>query len=146
MKKSLCGLAGLSLLVVGSIAYAATQASAFLGAQMAPLTAKVRQDLEIKITKGAAVGEVVPGGPAATAGLKSNDVIIGINSDAVSSPDDIIRIVGRHKPGDHIVLQILNAANGHRADTLSVTLGTRPLGFKPDAQPGPQPVPGPGTR
>jgi serine protease Do len=110
---------------------------------MAPLSAKVRQDLEIKFTKGAAIGEVVPGSPAATAGLKSNDVIIGIDSDPVGSPEDVIRIVGRHKPGDHIVLQILNAANGHRTDTLSVILGTRPSGFKPDAQPGPQPVPGP---
>ena len=110
---------------------------------MAPLTAKIQRDLDLSISKGAAIGEVVPRSPAAAAGLTGQDVIVGIDAQAVGSPKDVIAIVAAHRPGDHIVVHILDSHDGHRANTLSVTLGTRPTGFHPDAQPGPQPVPGP---
>ncbi|HXJ01148.1 MAG TPA: PDZ domain-containing protein [Micropepsaceae bacterium] len=135
-----CGLAAL-LLLCSAEADAAGKGSAFLGAQMAPLTAEVRHDLDIKITKGAAIGDVIPGSPAAFAGLQGDDVIVGIDKQQVTSPQDVIALVESHMPGDRIAVQYLDSKNGHRTNTVTVTLGTRPNGFKTDAQPGPQPVP-----
>jgi S1-C subfamily serine protease len=143
MKKTiLCALVTLPLLGTAR-AESAAQGPAFFGAQMAPLTDNIRRDLDIKTSKGAAIGEVTPDGPAAIAGLKADDVIVGIDTRAVGSPQDVIRIVASHKPGDQIAVQILDSAHDHRAGTITVTLSVRPSGFHPDAQPGPQPVPGP---
>ncbi|HEX3486888.1 MAG TPA: PDZ domain-containing protein [Micropepsaceae bacterium] len=122
-------------------AEAAARGDAFLGAQMAPLTPEVQNDLAIKTTKGAAIGDVVPGSPAAFAGLKSDDVIVGIDKQQVSSPQDVIALVTSHVPGDRIAVQFLDSRKGHRLNTVSVTLGVRPSEFQTDAQPGPQPVP-----
>lgn len=138
----LSGLAALTL-TVAAPADLSAQESAYLGAMMAPLTANIQRDLAIKISKGVAIGDIVPGSPAAIAGLKGDDVVVGIDGRAVGSPRDVIAIISRHNPGDHIAVQILDSKDDHRAKTLSVTLGARPFGFQPDQQPGPQPVPAP---
>jgi membrane-associated protease RseP (regulator of RpoE activity) len=142
MKTMFCGFAALTLLC-GAPADVAAQESAYFGAMMAPLTVNIQHHLAIKISKGAAIGDIVAGSPAATAGLKGDDVIVGIDGQPVGSPRDVIAIIGRHNPGDRIAVQILDSSNGHSANTVSVTLGARPSGFQPDQQPGPQPVPVP---
>jgi putative serine protease PepD len=77
--------------------------------------------------------------------LTGKDVIIGIDKEVVASPQDVIAIVASHKPGDRIAVQILDSGNGYGERAVSVTLAARPSGFKADAQPGPQPVPAPGS-
>jgi len=136
----LCGFAAVSLLGAAG-ADAAPQPGAFLGAQMAPLTPNIRRDLDIKISKGAAIGDVIADSPAAMAGLKGKDVIVGIDKQAVASPQDVIAILAGHRPGDRVTVQLLDSDNGHREKTVDVTLGVRPAGFQTDAQPGTQPVP-----
>jgi S1-C subfamily serine protease len=138
----LCGFAALTLLAAAPTD-ASAQDSAYFGAMMAPLTANIQRDLAIRISKGAAIGDIVAGSPAATAGLKGDDVIIAIDGKSVSSPRDVVAIITRHNPGDRIAVQILDSRDDHRAKTVSVTLGARPFGFQPDQQPGPQPVPVP---
>jgi len=48
---------------------------------------------------GVRVGRVLPTSPAAKAGLKSGDVITRINGRAVTTPQQVILITGRSKPG-----------------------------------------------
>ncbi len=80
---------------------------------------------------GAIVRKVVPGGPAALAGMRAatspsgvdGDVIVAIDGKPVISPDDIIAVVGTADPGDTIQVSVIR---GGRERTLQVTLTTRP--------------------
>ncbi|HEY4264905.1 MAG TPA: PDZ domain-containing protein [Micropepsaceae bacterium] len=145
MKRTLvCSLAAMALLGAAMQTGARAQDSAFFGAMMAPLTPNIQHGLAIEISKGAAIGDIVAGSPAAAAGLRGDDVIIDIDGQPVDSPQDVIAVIERHRPGDRIAVQILDSRNGHRANTVSVTLAARPSGFHPDQQPGPQPVPASG--
>lgn len=108
---------------------------AWLGVQMADVTATNASALGLDVTSGALVTDVVSGGPAADAGLKGGtaasetatptggDVITAIDGSAVSNAGDVIRAIGTKRPGDTIALTIIR--NGDE-QTVDVTLGTRP--------------------
>ena len=70
------------------------------------------------------IAGVVPGGPAATAGLVPGDVITAVRGDAVSGPSGIASIVLAHKVGDTIT--IMYTDTGGAAQTVTVTLGNGP--------------------
>jgi putative serine protease PepD len=74
---------------------------------------------------GASVEEVTPGGPADGAGLRpgGQDVIVGIDGQAVSSPSDLVTAVEGYKPGDRVRLEVLRDG---RRETVVVELGERP--------------------
>ncbi|MDP8967059.1 MAG: trypsin-like peptidase domain-containing protein [Actinomycetota bacterium] len=72
---------------------------------------------------GAVVAGVVPGGPAARAGLRPGDRIVAIGGREVGESADVSSAVSERKPGDRIEVRI---RRGGDERTLSVTLGTRP--------------------
>ena len=72
---------------------------------------------------GALVVAVVPGGPAARAGVRPGDRIVGIGGRDVARSSDVSSIVTERKPGDKIAIRLRRAGDER---TLSVTLGTRP--------------------
>jgi Lon-like protease len=51
---------------------------------------------------GALVVEVAPGSPAQKASIHPTDVIVGVDGKPVATKDDLTRLLGRHKPGDHV--------------------------------------------
>jgi membrane-associated protease RseP (regulator of RpoE activity) len=55
-------------------------------------------------TTGVALTEVVTGGSAADAGLRSGDVITAVDGNSVSSPSDLVAAVQDHAPGDRVVV------------------------------------------
>ncbi|MDQ5875075.1 MAG: trypsin-like peptidase domain-containing protein, partial [Actinomycetota bacterium] len=56
-------------------------------------------------TEGAAVVEVVRGGPAADAGLQAGDIITGIGGTPVASDLELIEAIAARRPGDEVVLE-----------------------------------------
>ena len=72
---------------------------------------------------GARITNVVPGAPAAKAGLKVGDVITAFNGKAVTSADDITGDVSEAKPNQTATLTIQR--NGETKH-VSVTLGVQP--------------------
>jgi S1-C subfamily serine protease len=74
-------------------------------------------------TAGATVAGVVPGGPAAKAGLVPGDVVTGVGSTAVTSASGLTRLIVEHRPGDRITLAYSDANGSH---SVSVTLGSGP--------------------
>ncbi len=124
--------------IAGAASLAGAQSNAFLGAQMAPLTPEVQADLDIHVSKGAAIGDIIPNSPAEKAGLKQGDVIIRIDGKPIFWPQDVIAMVGRHSAGDRIAVEILDAGKDHRPRTVSVTLEPRPGGFAPAPQSSPR--------
>ena len=73
---------------------------------------------------GVLVEQVSPGSPAAQAGLREGDVIVGLNDVPVGSQRDLqAALTNRFKPGDTINVRV-NRGGGEQ--TVGVTLGERP--------------------
>jgi putative serine protease PepD len=72
---------------------------------------------------GAQVADVTAGGPAQRAGLRTGDVIVGIDGSAVAAPDDVAAAIADREPGDRVDIEVRR--DGGRA-TVSVELGRRP--------------------
>jgi tetratricopeptide (TPR) repeat protein len=84
---------------------------------------------------GVPVLRVVPGSPAATAGIQAGDVVLGADGQPVKRTADLIATVAAKKAGDKVVLQVRGGATGAAARAVDVTLGASareiPL-FDPD--------------
>ncbi len=59
----------------------------WLGARLQAVTPEIAETLGLKLPSGALVSSVVPGGPAARAGLKLSDLIVAIDGQAVDDPN-----------------------------------------------------------
>lgn len=91
-------------------------ATAFLGVQLGNSSSFGGQ--------GATIVGVVPGAPAAAAGLVPGDVIIAVAGRAVSGPSDIAPIILTHKPGDKVTITYSDASG--QMHNASVTLASGP--------------------
>src|SRR5947209_12363962 len=73
---------------------------------------------------GEAVVDVVPGSPAAKAGIVAGDVITAVNGHAVNSPTAVVaQLLSRH-PGDKVTVKWVDQSTG--SHTASVTLASGP--------------------
>ena len=84
-----------------------------LGLALAPLTPDLRGELDLpEQTRGAVVAGVQPGSPAEQAGIREGDVIVGVGSATVRSPEQASRAIRQAADKDHAVaLRILR--DGH---------------------------------
>ena len=80
---------------------------------------------EFQSGPGAYLAEVVPGAPAAAADLRVGDVILGIDGEPITIPEDISIAIEDRKPGDTVAVEVQRA--GARK-VVQVTLGNRPAG------------------
>jgi S1-C subfamily serine protease len=71
---------------------------------------------------GAVISEVVPGGPADSAGLQVGDIVTAVDAQATRSMTDLAATIRGHQPGDEVVLDVIR--NGETIN-LTVTLAAR---------------------
>jgi S1-C subfamily serine protease len=96
-------------------------ATAFLGVEVEPVDGFGDGGYA---TSGALIAGVVPGGPAASAGLTAGDVITAIDGRSVASPDQVSPVILAKKPGARIMVAYVDRnGNGY---TTTVKLGTGP--------------------
>jgi serine protease Do len=77
--------------------------------------------LGLEDAQGALVADVVADGPAAKAGLKRGDVIIGFHGMKVSDSAELPRLVATVAPGSKVEVELLREG---KKLTIPVTLGT----------------------
>jgi S1-C subfamily serine protease len=71
-----------------------------------------------------ATGPVVPGSPAAKAGLQPGDTITKINGRTIANSDGFISAISTYKPGETITLTVREPDS--KIESVKVTLGNRP--------------------
>ena len=113
---------------------------AYLGVSGQTLSADLATALGVSVSEGVLVAEVASGSPAAMAGiiggdrqiviqgqtyLTGGDVIQAIDGEAVTSAEDLVAVISRHKPGDTITLAVVR--NG-QTKQVQATLTERPSG------------------
>jgi len=70
------------------------------------------------------VAEVTAGGPSDIAGIKSGDLVLGFDKDALKDPADFYAHVSKHLSGDVVTITV---QRGGKAMSLKVTLGLNPF-------------------
>ncbi len=70
-----------------------------LGVTIQPVTGDIARSMNLPTVKGALVNGVEPGSPAATAGLKTGDVITKFNGQAIENGNDLRNHRGLDGPG-----------------------------------------------
>ncbi len=113
----------------------------WLGVRVKPVTSDVAKDLGLGQARGALVGSIDEGGPAATAGLKAGDVVLSVDGRTVDAIHPLPKIVADEPDGKVVSVVILRDGN---EQTLSVTLGRleeaeKSAQAKTDAKPAPSP-------
>jgi S1-C subfamily serine protease len=72
---------------------------------------------------GVMLERVVPGSPAAAAGVRAGDLLRGVDGDRVQAMADVASVLERHHPGDAVRVDV--RSNG-QPRTLEATLADRP--------------------
>lgn len=101
----------------------------FLGVRYIPITKEFAASNNLPVTQGAYVtGDqknlaVVPGSPAAGAGLREGDIIIKIGGQAIDATHSLSLIISQRKPGDKVTIEYLRDGKNQTAE---VTLQETP--------------------
>jgi serine protease Do len=100
-------------------------AVAYLGVSTRPVTSDLALQFGLPVDSGAYVLATTSGAPAAGAGIRQGDVIVAIDGHTIASSEDLGSVLDGLKPGTTVDVDLVRS-DGSR-DTVSVTLGTRPL-------------------
>jgi len=104
-----------SLMDTGSVA------RGFLGVSSESVTPEIAESLRLpKSTKGVAITDVTPDGPADKAGIKRTDVIHGVDAREVTSLEDLRLLIAQSTPGSEVALLLIRDG---KEMVIKVTLG-----------------------
>lgn len=107
----------------------------WLGVQVQPVDREIAASIGLRDAKGAIVGSVTPGSPAATAGLQQGDVILTFNGEVIADSRDLTQRVGQAPIGRDARVEYQR--DGQRR-TANVRLGERPSERQLASADGPQ--------
>jgi S1-C subfamily serine protease len=93
----------------------------YLGADYVALDPALSAQNGIPVPYGDYITGVVPGSPAAQAGLQTDDIITQADGTDLKGDSDLAVLIHNHKPGDTLTLTVLH---GNQTMTVQVTLST----------------------
>src|SRR5207237_4242265 len=109
--------------VIDSLMKGQRPSRGYLGVGLQPLDENLAPSLGLPKDSGEIVRSVVPGGPAARAGLVQGDVIVRVGGQQVTPDQTVSYLVANTPVGSRVPLEIIRA--GRRA-TVTVAVGERP--------------------
>jgi len=99
----------------------------YMGVALGDVSADAAPMLGLKDAHGALVRSVNKGGPGEKAGLKAEDIIVGMDGKSISSSSELTMAVISHQPGDTVTLEIIRDS---KPTSVKVSLGQRPSGLE----------------
>jgi S1-C subfamily serine protease len=106
------------------------QRRAWLGVSVRDLDPTIAAQLGLdRNASGALVAGVIPGSPAAAAGIQTGDVIVAIAGQAITSASSLTNELTSLDPGQHVTVKLTGSEGPH---TIDVTLSNRPATFQPN--------------
>jgi Do/DeqQ family serine protease len=97
----------------------------WLGARLQAVTPEIAESLGLRLPSGALVASVVPGSPAARAGLKSSDLIVAVDGQTIEDPNAFDYRFATHPLGGTSQIDVQRAGKPIK---LTVPLETAPDG------------------
>jgi serine protease Do len=95
----------------------------YIGATIEALSDELADSWGLQGRKGAVVADLVPDGPAQKAGLQAGDVVVAVNGQPVTSPNEMTREVAKVHAGDLAHLDLFRAGKERSVD---IHTGLRP--------------------
>jgi serine protease Do len=95
----------------------------YIGATTQDLSDEMASSWGLTGRKGAVVAGLVPGGPAARAGLSPGDVVVAVNGHDVTNGNEMTREVAKVRAGDPIHLDVFRNGKERKVDLIA---GVRP--------------------
>ena len=92
----------------------------YIGVTVETIDANIASQLGLNVSSGALVRSVVPGSPAAAAGMTANSVITTVAGTAVTGTDSLGAAIRSHRPGERVSFTWVNRGGTH---TATLTLG-----------------------
>lgn len=96
----------------------------WLGVEGVDMPASLSKKLGLAGRKGVLLTKVMAGGPADTAGLKADDVLLEIDSSAVKDVRSALNLIARNKPGQKLTIRGLRAGKYFEVQAM---VSVRPL-------------------
>jgi len=91
-----------------------------IGVTVQAVPREALDELGLKERRGALVGSVSGGGPAAKAGMEPGDVILEVNGKPVQNRDELVQNIMALKPGTTVPMRVLR---DRQEKTVNVTIG-----------------------
>jgi serine protease Do len=105
----------------------------WLGVRIDEITEDNVKDYGLTAPRGVGIDSVIPGQPAATAGLRAKDVVVAVDGGTISTPRDLQRVIAATPVGSTVRVALIR--DGQEQE-LAVTIGRYP---EPDERrPGPE--------
>ncbi len=121
--------------VIASLKDKGAVARGWIGVQIQPVTEEIADSMGLRSTKGALVAETQVDSPAQAAGLKSGDVITGVNGDKIETPRELSRRIASMGPQTKVEVTYLHEG---AEKTTSLKLGALPGDKQAKAQTAPR--------
>lgn len=87
-----------------------------IGVTIQTVTPDLAEALDLKVTEGAIVSEVIEGSPSDEAGIKAGDVIISVNDNPITSSTDLRNTVGLTPTGEKLEVTLMRNGKERRVD------------------------------
>jgi len=96
---------------------------AFLGIVPVNITRGIAENLGLPVQQGIGIGSIVPGFPAAAAGLREFDIIVALGDDAILNTAYLSRFLAEHQPGERVTVTYYRGQEELHGE---IDLGSRP--------------------
>jgi serine protease Do len=102
----------------------------WIGITYVPVTAALARSSNLPVNKGALIVAVTPNSPAASAGLREEDIITSVDQRVIDDTTSVMDVIMQKKLGDRIQVTFLRDG---KEQTVDITLGRVPTrGTAPD--------------
>ncbi|OFW06325.1 MAG: hypothetical protein A3I61_06320 [Acidobacteria bacterium RIFCSPLOWO2_02_FULL_68_18] len=109
----------------------------YIGVTLRDVDPDMQRSLRLPSSSGALVQDVTPGSPGARAGLRTYDLIVGVDGRQMSGNEALIQTIAAREPGSATTLQVVRDG---RSLSVTLKLAERPVRERrTDAEPRPLP-------